>query len=57
MAQALTGKVQELVGDWGGAEVEAEWMGIAREQVPVGIACVPVAGQKSLTRRAFLAMT
>jgi hypothetical protein len=56
MAQALTGKVRELAGDWGAAVIEAEWVATAPAQVPVGIVCVPVVEQGFPTRQAFLAM-
>jgi hypothetical protein len=56
MAQALTGKVRELAGDWGAAVVEAEWVETAPAQVPVRIVCVPVVEQGFPTRQAFLAM-
>jgi hypothetical protein len=56
MAQALTGMVRELGGDWGGAAVGVEWVEIALVQVPVGVAYVPVVEQGFLTRQGFLAM-
>jgi hypothetical protein len=51
------GKVREQVGDWGVVEVGAEWVETALAQVPRGIVCVLLAGQRFLTRQAFLAMT
>jgi hypothetical protein len=37
-------------------EVEAEWVETALGQVPVGIVCVLLVGQRLLTRRALLVM-
>jgi hypothetical protein len=57
MAQALTGKVREVAGDWGGAAVGVEWVEIALVRVPAGIAYALVVGERGfLTRQAFLAM-
>jgi len=49
-------KVQELAGDWDVVEVGAEWVETAPAQVPVGIVCVLLVGQRFLTRRALLVM-
>jgi len=56
MVQALMGKVRELAGARDVVEVGAEWAGTALAQVPPGIVCVLLAGQRFLTRQAFLAM-
>ena len=51
------GKVRELAGDWGVAEVWEGWEESALGPVPVGIVCVLAVGQKFLIKQAFRAMT
>lgn len=50
------GKDRELAGDWDVVAVGAEWMEIARVQVPREVAYVLAVEQRLLIRQAFPVM-